>query len=60
MESPPDREQDAHDDQRATDPPAETEPEAGEGGEDAGPMGNPDVDEEALSQRQQQRQRGSE
>ncbi len=36
-----------HEDERATQPP-------GEAGGDAGSQGNPDVDEEALSHRQQE------
>ena len=39
---------DGHDDARAAEPPA------GDGEEDAGPQGNPEVDEEALQHRQQE------
>jgi hypothetical protein len=45
-------------DARATEPPAESTPEtpAGQpgGGEEGGPLGNPDVDEEALRKRQEE------
>jgi hypothetical protein len=50
MERHADQPTDDHDDKRATAPP-------GEQSEDAGSQGNPEVDEEALAQRQQERAR---
>jgi hypothetical protein len=67
MESEP---HDEHEDERASEPPADDPPDGGgaaesggsesggSGGDDAeapGPHGNPAVDEEALSHRQQER-----
>jgi hypothetical protein len=42
---------DGHKDTRATEPPAEDTADA----ESAGPQGNPEVDEESLQHRQQER-----
>jgi hypothetical protein len=50
MERHADQPTDDHDDKRATARP-------GEQAEDAGSQGNPEVDEEALAQRQQERTR---
>jgi hypothetical protein len=59
-EGDPDREQEASADpardERASEPPAEPGDSPDEGG--AGPFGNPSEDEEALANRQQERDEG--
>lgn len=56
MEREPGTDDSEHDDERAADPPsegAETEPPGSPDSDQAGPMGNPAVDEEALRNHQQ-------